>query len=150
MTPYEAWTKEKPGVGHLRVFGCDAYAHVPKEERRKLDPKAKKYILVGYGEETKGYRLYDPTRGKIIFSRDIVFKESQCNGEGDVTELEVEQYVQLDFLSDEPQSQSHQDHYQLKQNQLIPHQLSQQLSFHRQLFVVQRERSNLQTTLDGG
>ena len=32
MTPYEAWTQEKPEVGHLRVFGCEAYAHVPKEE----------------------------------------------------------------------------------------------------------------------
>ena len=76
MTPFEAWTKEKPAVGHLRVFGSDAYAHVLKEERRKLDSKAKKCILVGYGEETKGYRLYDPTRAKIIFSRDVVFKEN--------------------------------------------------------------------------
>ena len=23
MTPHEAWTKEKPQVEHLRVFGCD-------------------------------------------------------------------------------------------------------------------------------
>ena len=53
MTPFEAWTKEKPAVGHLRVFGSDAYAHVPKEERRKLDSKAKKCILVGYGEEPR-------------------------------------------------------------------------------------------------
>ena len=36
-----------------------ANVHVPKEERRKLDPKAKKFIFLGYGEETKGYRLYD-------------------------------------------------------------------------------------------
>ncbi len=57
MTPFEAWTKMKPSVGHLRVFGSDAYAHVPKEERRKLDSKAKKCTFVGYGDETKGYRL---------------------------------------------------------------------------------------------
>ena len=37
MTPYEAWSGEKPGVGHLRAFGCAAYAHVPKDERKKLD-----------------------------------------------------------------------------------------------------------------
>ena len=29
--PFEAWTREKPGVDHLCVFGCVAY--VPKEER---------------------------------------------------------------------------------------------------------------------
>ena len=61
MTPFEAWMKKKPTVSHLRVFGCKAYAHVPKDERGKLDSKAKKCILVGYGEDTKGYRLYDPT-----------------------------------------------------------------------------------------
>ena len=27
MTPYEAWTGDKPNVEHLRVFGCIAYAH---------------------------------------------------------------------------------------------------------------------------
>ena len=31
-TPYEALTGEKPSVGHLRVFGCAAYRHIPKDE----------------------------------------------------------------------------------------------------------------------
>ena len=86
--------KKKPEVAHLRVFGCDAHAHVPKDERKKLDPKAKKYIFVGYGEETKGYRSYDPTRSKIIYSRDVVFVEGKCNAD-DATEFGVEQYVEL-------------------------------------------------------
>lgn len=103
MTPFEAWTKMKPSVGHLRVFGSDAYAHVPKEERRKLDSKAKKCIFVGYGNETKGYRLYDPTRARIIFSRDVLFKE-MCGTES--TESEGEQYVQFDLSSDEASLES--------------------------------------------
>ena len=40
-TPYEAWSGRKPAVNHLKVFGCVTYAHIPKEERRKLDVKAK-------------------------------------------------------------------------------------------------------------
>lgn len=76
MTLYEAWTKKKPEVGHLRVFGCEAYTHISKDVRRKLDAKAKKCILVGYGEEAKGYRLYNPSEVKIIFSRDVMFKEN--------------------------------------------------------------------------
>ena len=32
MTPYEAWTGEKPLVDHLRAFGCQAYAQIPKDE----------------------------------------------------------------------------------------------------------------------
>ena len=55
MTPFEAWTKEKPRIEHLRVFGCDAYAHIPKDERKKLASKSKKCIFVGYGELVKGY-----------------------------------------------------------------------------------------------
>lgn len=31
-TPQEVWTGEKPSLSHLRVFGCDAYVHVPKEK----------------------------------------------------------------------------------------------------------------------
>ena len=42
MTPFEAWMKQKPCVEHLHVFGCDAHAHVAKDERKKLDSKSRK------------------------------------------------------------------------------------------------------------
>ena len=32
MMPYEAWHGVKPKVYHLRVFGCDTYTHIPKDE----------------------------------------------------------------------------------------------------------------------
>ena len=73
MTPSEAWTGKKPNVNHLRIFGCAAYAHVAKDKQRKLDSKAKKCIFLGYGNETKGYRLYDPRRERVFYSRDVVF-----------------------------------------------------------------------------
>jgi hypothetical protein len=38
-TPHEAWTKKKPSLQHIRVFGCDAYVHVSNENRIKLDKK---------------------------------------------------------------------------------------------------------------
>ena len=59
MTPFEAFTGKKPNVENLRIFGCDAYAHTPKDERKKLDSKTKKSIFLGYGDGVKGYRLYD-------------------------------------------------------------------------------------------
>ena len=31
--PMEAWSRGRWKVEHLRVFGCVAYAHVPKEKR---------------------------------------------------------------------------------------------------------------------
>eukprot|EP00253_Pinus_taeda_P027032 PITA_27032 len=44
-TPQEVWTGKKPFLSHLRVFGCDAYVHVPKEKRTKLDSKSEKVHL---------------------------------------------------------------------------------------------------------
>ena len=46
-----------------------------KDERKKLNLKARKYILLGYGNETKSYRLYDPIQSRVIHSRDVLFNE---------------------------------------------------------------------------
>lgn len=55
-TPEEAFTGTKPNLAHLRVLGCLAYCHIPKEKRNKLDPKALPTILLGYDEQSKAYR----------------------------------------------------------------------------------------------
>lgn len=75
MSPHEAFTGEWPSEQHLKVFGCHVYDHVPKDERRKLDAKPQKCILLGYGTETKCYRLYNQEDGRIFFSRDVKFNE---------------------------------------------------------------------------
>lgn len=103
LTPYQAWNGEKPRVDHLRIFGCAAYAHVPHDERRKLDEKSKQCIFLGYGTEVKGYRLYDQQRRRVIYSRDVLFNESKVGAvenedkvqksveiQGDSTEVPVD------------------------------------------------------------
>ena len=80
MTPYEALHGKKPSIGHLRVFGSRVHAHIPKDERTKLDFKSRNAILVGYGDNVKGYRLYDPSTKKIFYSRDVIFDESRQGG----------------------------------------------------------------------
>ena len=97
MTPYEAWSGTKPDVSFLRVFGCSAYAHIPKAERRKLDSKARKCVMLGYGTSQKGYRLYDIEQMKVMHSRDVVLDETFMPGiqkEGTTVkyvELEIEE-----------------------------------------------------------
>jgi hypothetical protein len=66
IVPQAAWTGSKHNVAHLKVFGCITYTHVPDELRRKLDNKGHKCIFVGYFEETKRYKLYDPVARKVI------------------------------------------------------------------------------------
>lgn len=59
------------------MFGCVAYAHVPKENRQKLDDKGEKCIFMGYYTESKAYWLYNPVTKKIIISRDVEFLENE-------------------------------------------------------------------------
>ena len=75
LTPKEVWLGHKPSVSHMKVFGCIAYAHVPKEKRRKLDDKSVKCIFIGYSIETRSYRLFDCQEKKVIIRRDFVFDE---------------------------------------------------------------------------
>ena len=63
-------------VSHLKVFGCVAYSHVPYEMRKKLDNNEHKCIFVGYFEERKVYKLYDPIIRKVIISHDVQFVEN--------------------------------------------------------------------------
>ncbi|GKV41223.1 hypothetical protein SLEP1_g48789 [Rubroshorea leprosula] len=71
------WYGKDVFYDHLRVFGCKAFVHVPKDERSKLDAKTKQYIFIGYGQDEFGYWLYDPVEKKLVRSRDVVFFEDQ-------------------------------------------------------------------------
>lgn len=77
-TPYEAWNGRKPNVSHWRIFGSIAYAFALSEQRQKLDDKSIKCIFIGYSEEFKGYRLYNPDSEKLIISRDVIFNENDA------------------------------------------------------------------------
>ena len=64
-TPYEHWFNSKPDISHLRVFGCDAYLHGPKEERSKFESKSLKCCFVGYADTQKGFHLWDQVHRKV-------------------------------------------------------------------------------------
>ena len=71
------WTCKPPYYKHLRVFGCEAYNHIPKEFRNKLEPKSKKCIFLGYGEfGAMGYKLWDPKFKKVLCGNDVYFNEA--------------------------------------------------------------------------
>ena len=46
-------------------------------ERKKLDSKTRKCILIGYGSVRKGYRLYDRAKSQVLFSRNVKFNEQE-------------------------------------------------------------------------
>ena len=99
-------------MNNLRVFGCAAYSHIPKDERKKLNPKARRCIFLGYGDVTKGYRLYDPIKAHVIHSQDVVFDETSLGFEKEqMKDLEgVNQpTVEIDVSTEEPYSEAEEE-----------------------------------------
>ncbi|KAK8914629.1 hypothetical protein KSP39_PZI023850 [Platanthera zijinensis] len=74
-TPYELWYNRKPDISHLRIFGSLAYSLISAASRNKLESKGEKTILLGYNEESKAYRLYNPLTDKLIIARDVIIDE---------------------------------------------------------------------------
>lgn len=72
-TPYELWYNKIPNISYLKTFGCIAYYHIHKNER-KLQSSSKKVIMVGYARERIAYRLFDIET--IIEERNVIFDEN--------------------------------------------------------------------------
>ncbi|KAL1535775.1 Retrovirus-related Pol polyprotein from transposon TNT 1-94 [Salvia divinorum] len=75
-TPDKRWYVSLGDYAALRTFGCAAYAHV---KQNKLEPRARKCVMLGYPEGVKGYRLWCLEKGdqKIIITRDVTFAETE-------------------------------------------------------------------------
>ena len=73
-TPYEAWDGKRPSLAHLKVCRCDAFMHIPKERRKKLDNKSEKSIFIGYKDGIKGYKLWNIDTRIVVYSIDVIFR----------------------------------------------------------------------------
>jgi hypothetical protein len=73
--PEELWIGKKVNYSFIKTFGCEAYVHIDKENRTKLEEKSKKCTFIGYNVNDFGYRLWDYENNKIIRTRDDVFNE---------------------------------------------------------------------------
>ena len=76
--PGQAWNRARldplptsqTNVFMCRPFGCEAFIHIPKEQRRKGDFKARRGVFIGYSfdQGTYAHRIWDPTLRRIILS----------------------------------------------------------------------------------
>ena len=69
MTPFESWKRKKLEVDHLRVFGCDAYTHVSKDEGQKLNPKQRSVFLLAMAMKQNDTDSTIPYEGNLPQSR---------------------------------------------------------------------------------
>ena len=58
-TPFEAYFGHKPDVSNLQVFGSTAWAQIPLDKRRALQPQSIECLFIGYLDEYKLFKLLD-------------------------------------------------------------------------------------------
>ena len=83
MTPFEAWTGQKPDIKHLKIWGCTAHVLLSSSQFRatggKLAPISTRCMYLGSNSNSSGYLFHDPsspTHHKEIRSGDVSFDEA--------------------------------------------------------------------------
>ena len=87
----------------LKTFGCEAFVHIDKENRTKLESKSKKCTFIRYCVNDFGYHLWDYENNKIIRIIDVIFNEKvmyKDQLQGKKQEEEKQEYMVLDEISE--------------------------------------------------
>ena len=114
----QMYTRKKPDLSHIKIFGCLVYVHIPKEKRTKLIHSRKKGIFVGYCEVSKASRIYISRFHHIEISGNVTFDEETTLKkyrrwhleevhEEDVPPIKVEDEPSLEIVASK-------DHYMLE------------------------------------
>jgi len=103
-TPFEIWNGRRPNLSNLRVFGCRAFVHVPRERRDKLDSKSVECVFVGIAENRKGFVCINPRRNTVVVSRDVSFHENEFGVAEDSVEDFAEFWITVDLDDDSSDS----------------------------------------------
>ncbi|GFX65762.1 retrovirus-related Pol polyprotein from transposon TNT 1-94 [Trichonephila clavipes] len=77
LKPIELYIGIKPSIRHLRPFGSILYVGIPRPLRGKVDPKAKKGILLGFALGTRGYRVWILEDSKVTETSNVSFQKPQ-------------------------------------------------------------------------
>ena len=82
-TPFEMKLKRKPNLSNVHEFGAAAY--VKDLKARKLDLRVIVGCFVGYDLESKGYRIYWPTKRTITVERNVVINDNDITSAENIT-----------------------------------------------------------------
>jgi hypothetical protein len=76
-TPYTNLHGKAPDISHLRVFGCGAYVHIPKETQvNVLSPKSELMVYLGHTEGIKACTFMHLSNNTVYTSTTALFDET--------------------------------------------------------------------------
>ena len=104
----------------MKIFGCESFVHIDKENRTNLEAKSKNCTFIGYNVNDFGYRLWDYVNNKIIRSRDVIFNEKvmyKDQLQGKKQEKEKPEYTVLDEITEKEIPKVPENQYVQKQEQ---------------------------------
>lgn len=112
-SPFEVWFQKRPNVQFLKVFGSTAFMYISETKRRRLDPKGKKGVFVGYSDSSKGYRIYFEDTNSVELSRNVVFPDETkllCSTQVHSPQEEIEIKINLEDKVDKQESLIQENH----------------------------------------
>ncbi|KAI1002817.1 hypothetical protein K3495_g5386 [Podosphaera aphanis] len=77
LTPFEKYRGIKPDISNLKIIGCRAFVHIPRQKRlasEKLAERAWIGYLIGFEAHTI-WRIWHPKSREVVRVRDVVFQE---------------------------------------------------------------------------
>ena len=77
-TPFSKMHGKEADLTGLRVIGARAFVH-HERYTKKLDDRAFEGKLCGFSYNSKAYRIYNPSNGNIIESRNVTFIETPAH-----------------------------------------------------------------------
>ena len=74
-TPLESYFGHKPDVSNFKVFGSTAWAQIPHDKRKALQPQSIEFLFIGYPKESKGFIISNIITKQIFIERSVWFEE---------------------------------------------------------------------------
>ena len=78
ITPFEIVTGQKPRWDRFKVFGCDAFQHIPNNPFYKYPgiPRGRRLLFMGFDDSMMGYKCFDPENRNYVNTANLYFNES--------------------------------------------------------------------------
>lgn len=93
LTPFERLLRKQPKIDHVVEFGCPAHVIVNDEYLTKWDSRTVEGFVVGYTSRTNTYKIYVPSKLRVIESCDIIIAKHATSGskaQAEIPESSVE------------------------------------------------------------